>query len=68
MNFFNIKTLWSNAEFIPVKLCIASAYLLAGAYFRELVCRYYGVFLILFGVTLVASLYLWLSKMKKKAS
>ena len=35
MNFFRIKTSWSNAEFIVLKLCIASAYVLIGAYFSD---------------------------------
>jgi len=34
MNFFNRKTSWTNAEFIPLKLCIASAYVIIGTYFH----------------------------------
>ena len=37
MNFFKVKTSWSNAEFITLKLCIATAYLLIGAYFHRFI-------------------------------
>jgi len=64
MNFFKIKTCWSNAEFIVLKLCMASAYILVGAYFHEFFRSYYVLLLILFGITVIWSVYLWLSKMK----
>ena len=64
MNFFQTKTSWSNAEFIPLKLCIGTAYLLAGAYFHNFVREYYIPVLIVFGLTVVYSMYLWVSKMK----
>lgn len=67
MNFFKTKTSWSNAEFIPLKLCIATAYILVGAYFHAFFSNYYVPVLLLFVVTLIWSLYLWISKMKKKA-
>lgn len=31
MNLLKIKISWSNTEFIPFKLCIASAYTLVGS-------------------------------------
>ena len=37
MNFFKAKTSWSNAELIVLKICIASAYVLLGAYFHSFV-------------------------------
>ena len=65
MNFFTRKTSWTNLEFIPLKLCIACAYILIGAYFQNFVRQYYVVFLIAFGITLIWTLSLWISKMKK---
>jgi len=64
MNFFKIKTTWSNAELIVLKLCIASAYILVGGYFYLFVHDYYVLILLLFGITCVWSVYLWISKMK----
>jgi len=64
MNFFKIKTSWSNAEFIPLKLCIAAAYLLIGAYFHRFIRDYYIPVLIVFLITVICSVYLWLDKMK----
>ena len=46
MNFFKIKTGWSNAEFIPLKLCIATAYILIGAYFHNFFRDHYVAVLI----------------------
>ena len=64
MNFFKIKTSWSNAEFIPLKICIATAYLLIGAYFHDFFRQYYIAVLIVFAITVCWSLWLWISKMK----
>jgi hypothetical protein len=64
MNFFKIKTSWSNAEFIPLKLCIATAYVLVGAYFHRFFHDYYIPVLAVFGITAIWSVYLWLAKMK----
>jgi hypothetical protein len=66
MNFFKIKTSWSNAELILLKLCIALAYILVGAYFRDFVVAYKNLLLSLFAVSVVWSLYLWITKMKKE--
>jgi len=68
MNFFKIKTSWSNAEFIVLKLCIASAYILIGAYFSKFILDYYLLFLIVFGITVIWAVSLWLSKMKNGRS
>lgn len=65
MNFFKIKTSWSNAEFIILKLCIASAYIFVGTYFHDFFRNYYIPLCILFGITVIWSVYLWLNKMKK---
>jgi len=64
MNFFKIKTSWSNAELIPLKLCIATAYILVGAYFHRFFHDHYVLVLILFVITVIWSVYLWLNKMK----
>ena len=64
MNFFKIKTTWTNAELIPLKICIASAYLLAGAYFHNFVREYFVFIVIMFSVTVVFSVFRWLQKMK----
>lgn len=51
MSFFNIKTTWSNAEFIPFKLCIASDYILVGVCFYNYFQENYNNILVLFGIS-----------------
>lgn len=63
MNFFTVKTSWSNTEFIPVKLCIASAYVMVGTYFHQFFKDYFFELLILFAISLIWLLVLWISKM-----
>ncbi|MFD1601866.1 hypothetical protein ACFSJW_17615 [Flavobacterium artemisiae] len=65
MNFFKIKTSWSNAEFILIKLCMASAYLFIGSYFHDFFAAYYNVLFVVFGFTVVWFVYQWLKKMKQ---
>jgi len=65
MNFFKAKTTWSNAEFIPLKLCIASIYVVIGSYFHDFFSKYYTALFILFGITVIWSVYLWIKKMEK---
>lgn len=64
MNFFKIKTTWSNAELAVFKLCVASIFVLIGAYFHNFLCDYYVPVLIVFCVTFIWTMYLWLVKMK----
>ena len=64
MNLFKAKTTWTNAEFIVFKLCVASIYVLIGAYFHEFFHRFYIPVLILFLVTTIWTVYLWVKKMK----
>jgi len=64
MNFFKAKTSWSNGQLIILKLCIASAYVLVGAYFHSFVGVYYMPILFVFGVTCIWAVYLWISKMR----
>lgn len=54
---------WSNLEFIALKLCIASAYVLVGAYFHDFFRIHYVPVLVLFAVTVSISVYLWFRKM-----
>lgn len=68
MNFLKNKTTWTNAELIPLKICIASAYVLVGAYFHDFIRKYYLLFIALFGITVIISLYKWFTKMKKENS
>ena len=64
MNLFKRTTSWSNAEFIPLKLCVASFYVTVGAYFHNFFSDFYVTLFVVFGVTVVWTLYLWLAKMK----
>ena len=64
MNFLSAKMSWSNAEFIPFKLCVASAYVLIGAYFHTFIHEHYLPVLLLFVVSTIWVLALWLKKMK----
>lgn len=65
MSFLQKKSTWSNAEFIPFKLCIASAYALLGAYFHTWIARFKVPVLILFAITVVWTLSLWIRNMKR---
>nr|WP_314864377.1 hypothetical protein [uncultured Flavobacterium sp.] len=64
-NFFNLKTTWTNAEFIPLKLCIASAYILIGIYFVDFFKTYWQLVALIFFITVIASLSMWIKKMKQ---
>jgi len=66
MNFFKLKSTWTNTELIALKLCIASAYILVGAYFHNFIRKYYLLFILLFVITVVVSIYKWINKMKKE--
>ena len=66
MNFFTIKTTWTNLEFIPLKLCIASAYILIGIRFQYIFQEHIWSLIFLFGTTLIWSVFLWVYKMMHK--
>ena len=66
MNFLKIKTSWTNSELIVLKLCIASAYILVGSYFHNFIHHFKVPFLILFVITVIWSVYLWVIKMKSE--
>lgn len=65
MNFLRKKTSWSNAEFIVFKLCVASIYIIVGSYFHDFFSNYYVPLFVVFGITCLWTIYLWLSKMKE---
>lgn len=65
MNFFKLKSTWTNAEFIPLKLCIATAYLMIGTYFHAFFEQYYFPLWIIFGITMIWCVTLWFRKMKQ---
>ncbi|MEY4963187.1 MAG: hypothetical protein RLZZ323_506 [Bacteroidota bacterium] len=64
-NFFNLKTTWTNAEFIPLKLCIASAYILIGIYFVDFFKKYWQFIALIFIITVITSVAMWIKKMKQ---
>jgi hypothetical protein len=68
MNFFKIKTTWSNVELAIFKICVASGGVLVGAYFQKFISSYYVPIIIIFAVTYILTGYLWLTKMKGKNS
>lgn len=67
MNFFKIKTSWSNAEFILIKLCMASVYIFIGSYFHDFFENYSTLLLIVFAITVIWFVCEWLKKMKSKS-
>lgn len=66
MNFFNLKTTWKNWEFIPLKLCIAAAYLLLGAYFQDWIKSHNKLIILLFVVSVIWAVGLWITKLRKE--
>ena len=66
MNFFKIKTTWSNIELGLLKICVGSIYLVIGAYFHKFIKDYFIVFVIVFIITAIWTFNLWLKKMKTK--
>jgi hypothetical protein len=65
MNFFSIKTSWSNLEIGLIKICVGSLYIMVGIYFHEFLKNYLLFFGIVFFVTAIWTGYLWLRKMKE---
>ena len=64
MNLFKRRTTWSNAELVIIKLSILSAGILIGNYFNPLITGYLSVLWVVFVVTVVPGVWLWISKMK----
>lgn len=66
MKFLNQKTTWTNLQLIPLKLCIAAAYLIVGMYFHEIIHSFQIPVIIVFILTLIYTLYLWITKIKNE--
>jgi hypothetical protein len=63
LQFLFKKSTWSNLQLIPLKLCIASAYLIIGHFIPETVNTYFWPLVLLFGITLIVSLWIWLKQL-----
>lgn len=63
MNFFLKKTTWSNLEFIPLKLCIGTGYLLILSFLPVELQDIRTILLVIFIPTVVWSLYKWFHKL-----
>ncbi len=66
MNFFKIKTSWSNGELGIFKVCVASIFVMIGVFFNDYLKNFYVPLIIIFGITLVWTLYLWIKKMRNR--
>ncbi|NID09461.1 hypothetical protein [Fibrivirga algicola] len=66
MNTLNAKTTWTNAELVPLKIAIGSFYLFVGTYFHAYLEDYYRLMLLVFGITVVWSVLMWVSKMRRE--
>lgn len=64
MNFFEIKTCWSNAELVVFKLSIFSISIVIGSFFHSYIEDFYVPLFIIFLFTTILTIYLWLTKMK----
>jgi len=64
MSFLTKKMTWSNAEFIPFKVCIAAAYLFIGSTFPAFFSPFKWVVFGLFIATLIIVMTLWVKKMR----
>lgn len=63
MNFFRRKTTWTNAEFIWLKLSVASAYLMIGAQYPEFFSKYFPLIFTIFAISAIRAVFLWIKKM-----
>lgn len=66
LKFLNAKTTWTNSELVLVKICIAAAYLMIGAYFSPFITHYIPYLGLLFILTGILGMYSWIKKMKAK--
>lgn len=64
-NFLNLKTTWTNAEFIPFKISIGSGYILIGIYFADFFEKYWQFVALIFIPTMIASVIMWIKKMQQ---
>ncbi|MBZ4037723.1 hypothetical protein K6T82_23385 [Flavobacterium sp. 17A] len=66
MNFLKIKTCWSNAEFIIIKICMATIYIFVGSYFHDFFQNYHWALIEIFAFTVIWFVYQWIKKMKSQ--
>lgn len=64
MNFFFIKTIWSNLELSLIKTPVTAYGILLGIYYTEFLRDYIELLWIVFAVTAVWTIILWAKKMK----
>ena len=62
MNFFKNQNKLVKRRIIPLKLCIATAYILVEPFPQLFFRDFYIPVLIVFGITVIWSVYLWLNK------
>jgi type IV secretory pathway TrbL component len=67
MSFLNRKTCWNNKELGVFKICVASFYVVIGAWFHEFFLEYKWIFIALFVITMIWTFSLWLRKLKSEA-
>ncbi|NHM07529.1 hypothetical protein G4D82_09880 [Flavobacterium sp. CYK-4] len=63
MDFFQRKTTWTNAEFIWLKLSVASAFLIIGAQYADFFSKYFQWIFIVFALSVIRAVFLWIKKM-----
>lgn len=66
MNFLKIKTSWSNIELGLIKICVLSAGIILGTYFHVYLKNHLQLLGMVFLVTAVWTIYLWVKKVKHK--
>jgi len=64
MKFFLIKTIWSNWELWILKVCVWISGILTALYFNNVLNNWVDALWVLFSITLLVALFLWLRKMK----
>ena len=65
MRFLQLLTTWSNAELGLLKVCLISFGISAGIYFYDYVKLWFDYFFIVFVITAIWALLLWVKKLKQ---
>ncbi len=65
MRFLQLLTTWSNAELGLLKVCLICFGISAGIYFYDYVKPWFGHFFIVFVITAIWALLLWIKKLKQ---
>jgi hypothetical protein len=65
MNFLKLKTSWSTAELGLLKLCLISLGIVLGIFFYEFLKAQILLFFIVFIITAIYGLFLWIKKAKQ---